>query len=281
MKKLIIISTIFVCASLYVLIGTYMWYHQDAVYEADYSKYKSEKAEFDKIQDSLVGIQHQIFYNEWILKNDTTVRTIKKIKKKPNYGELGYYKKTDKLRCSKERFSDDFVCEPIKEWVTTDYYIESYSPDTIWTEGYKKRDEWIDKVNNYAKIEAEKTRLHFKRYDGHEYHYLLKSPASSSKTQFLFFIYVLCYPIILICFIEMIIVIIEILKNKIMKQKDVENNKKVLLFYIKDFLYNHGIDDELNFEEAKSKLNELKLTNEFIKSLDTEYKINIAKNLLK
>ena len=37
----------------------------------------------------------------------------------------------------------------------------------------------------------------------------------------------------------------------------------------------------MNFEEAKSKLNELKLTNEFIKFLDTEYLIKISKKLLK
>lgn len=281
MKKLIIVSIIFLCASLYVSVGTYMWYYQDTVYEADFGKYQSEKTKFDKIQDSLVGIQHQIFYNEWIIKNDTTVRTIKKIKKKPNYGELGYYKKTDKLRCSKERFSDDFVCEPIKEWVTTDYYVESYSPDTIWTEGYKERKDWIDIANNYAKTEAEKTRLYFKAYDGHEFHYLLKSPSYSFKTQILYSIYVLCFPIILICFIKMIVVIIEILKNKIIEQKDLKINKKLLLSYIVEFLYNHGIDDEMNFEEAKSKLNELKLTNEFIKFLDTEYLIKISKKLLK
>lgn len=92
-------------------------------------------------------------------------------------------------------------------------YISSWN-DTIWTEGYKNTLEWKSKANNFAKKEAEKSRLQYKKYDGHEFHYLLKSPSSSSNMQILFCIYVICLPAILVSFIFVICSIVELLKRK-------------------------------------------------------------------
>lgn len=144
--------------------------YQDEVYEHDKAIYDSLVAK----EDSIFEVNKERFFNEWKSSNDTTLRKVKNIKKKPTYGELGYYKKTDKLRCSKERFSEDFICEPMKEWVTTDYYIDGYRSDTIWTDGYKSREEWIMKAEKAAINLASKERKHIE-YTGHEFHYLIKA----------------------------------------------------------------------------------------------------------
>lgn len=144
--------------------------YQDEVYEHDRAIYDSLVAK----EDSIFEVNKEQFLNEWKLSNDTTLRKIKNIKKKPIYGELGYYRKTDKLRCSEEIFSEDFICEPVKEWVTTDYYIDGYRSDTIWTDGYKSREEWMMKAEKDAINLAMKERKHIE-YTGHEFHYLIKS----------------------------------------------------------------------------------------------------------
>lgn len=145
-------------------------YYQDKVYEHDRAIYDSLVAK----EDSIFEVNKERFFNEWKSSNDTTLRKVKNIKKKPTYGELGYYKKTDKLRCSKERFSEDFICEPMKEWVTTDYYIDGYRSDTIWTDGYKNREEWMKKAEKDAIDSAIKERKDIE-YTGHEFHYLIKA----------------------------------------------------------------------------------------------------------
>ncbi len=152
--------------SSYPLVSNY----QDKVYEHDRAIYDSLVAK----QDSIFKVNKERFFNEWKFSNDTTLRKVKHIKKRPTYGELGYYKKTGKLRCSKERYSGDFICEPMKEWVTTDYYIDGYRSDTTWTEGYKSREEWIKVGERVATNLANKERKYTK-YTGHEFHYLVKS----------------------------------------------------------------------------------------------------------
>ena len=167
-----IILTI-ICLLIYALGGLsypLLCNYQDEVYEHDRAIYDSLVAK----EDSIFEVNKERFFNEWKSNNDTTLRKVKTIKKKPTYGELGYYKKTDKLRCSKERFSKDFICEPVKEWVTTDYYIDGYHSDTVWTDGYKSREEWMMKAENYAINLAIKERKDIE-YTGHEYHYLIKS----------------------------------------------------------------------------------------------------------
>lgn len=160
--------------SSYPIISNY----QDKVYEHDRAIYDSLVANDSLVakEDSIFEVNKERFFNEWKSSNDTTLRKVKNIKKRPTYGELGYYKKTDKLRCSKERFSDDFICEPIKEWVTTDYYVDGYRSDTTWTDGYKSRAEWIKRAENVAIDSASAIKKrNYPVYTGHEFHYLIKS----------------------------------------------------------------------------------------------------------
>lgn len=146
--------------------------YQDKVYEHDRAIYDSLVVK----EDSIFEVNKSRFFDEWKSTNDTTLRKIKNIKKRPTYGELGYYKKTDKLRCSKQRFSEDFICEPMKEWVTTDYYVDGYRSDTIWTDGYKSREEWIKRAENAAIDSALVIKKrNYPVYTGHEFHYLIKS----------------------------------------------------------------------------------------------------------
>lgn len=223
MKQLIISLIIFISTSLYVSIGTYMWYHQDTVYENDYNKYQIEKQNFDKTQDSSIEIQSKKFYNEWIANNDTTIRKIKKIE---HYGGFWY---TDTKTSVTEDASCISACK--SNYIERDLRTACFSKcikiikyneaeylskwnDTIWTGGYKNRLEWQTKANDFAKKEAEKNRLQYKKYDGHEFHYLLKSPSSSSNMQILFCIYVVCLPAILVSLIFVIASIVELLKRK-------------------------------------------------------------------
>lgn len=162
-----------ICLLIYALGGSsfpLLLNYQDEVYEHDKAIYDSLVAK----EDSIFEVNKERFFNEWKSTNDTTLRKVKNIKKKPTYGELGYYKKTDKLRCSKERFNEDLICEPMKEWITTDYYIDGYRSDTIWTDGYKSREEWIMKAEKDAINLAIKERKYIE-YTGHEFHYLIKS----------------------------------------------------------------------------------------------------------
>lgn len=74
-----------------------------------------------------------------------------------------------------ENYRGKLICEPEKQWITTDYYISGYKKDTIWTEGYKTRDEWLKKADDFAKSEAIKIYPDFHEYNGHEFHYLIKA----------------------------------------------------------------------------------------------------------
>ena len=55
----------------------------------------------------------------------------------------------------------------MKEWVTTDYYVDGYYYDTTWTDGYNNRNEWLKKAHNIAHGEAIKHKVEFRPYDGH------------------------------------------------------------------------------------------------------------------
>jgi len=156
-----------------------MYYYQDYVYDKDKTEYDLAKTEHDSI--TIINRNNIIdsLTNAWISVNDTTLRKIKKIKKTPEYGELGYYQRTGRMECE-ENYRGKLICEPEKQWITTDYYISGYKKDTIWTEGYKTRDEWLKKANDFAKSEAIKIYPDFHEYNGHEFHYLIKSNVTST-----------------------------------------------------------------------------------------------------
>ena len=154
----------------------FVCYYQDAVYEAERSKYDTEKAHWDSIQTAkAIAVEDSVF-KYWVSHNDTALKTIKKISKHPTYSETGYYKKTGKWQCEPEtHYSKKLVCEPMKEWVTTDYYVSGYYLDTTWTPGYNNRNEWLNKAHNIAHNEAMRQKEEFHPYDGHEYHFIASS----------------------------------------------------------------------------------------------------------
>ena len=182
MKKLIIIFVIIISIVLQ-LIPSSKWY-QDYIYDKDKTEYDLAKAEYDSVTVINRNNVLDSLTNAWISANDTVLRRIKKIKKTPEYGELGYYQKTGRMECE-ENYRGKLICEPEKQWITTDYYISGYKKDTIWTEGYKTRDEWLKKADDFAKSEAIKIYPDFHEYNGHEFHYLIKSDTYS----FLFLLY--------------------------------------------------------------------------------------------
>lgn len=171
----------------------FVCYYQDVVYEADRTKYDTEKAQWDSIQTAkAIAIEDSVF-NYWISHNDTTLKTIKKISKHPTYSETGYYKKTGKWQCEPEtHYSKKLVCEPMKEWVTTDYYVSGYYLDTTWTTGYNNRAEWLNKAHSIAHNEAMRQKVEFHPYDGHEYHFIATSGSGMGKHDDVFFIGVIC-----------------------------------------------------------------------------------------
>lgn len=171
MKKLIIIFVIIISIVLQ-LIPSSKWY-QDYIYDKDKTEYDLAKAKYDSV--TIINRNNILdsLTNAWISANDTALRRIKKIKKTPEYGELGYYQKTGRMECE-ENYRGKLICEPEKQWITTDYYISGYKKDTIWTEGYKTRDEWLKKADDFAKSEAIKIYPDFHEYNGHEFHYLIK-----------------------------------------------------------------------------------------------------------
>lgn len=168
-KFCITICIILACLHIIPCLGLY----QNYAYNKDKTEYDLAKAKYDSatvinrinVLDSLTNV--------WISANDTALRKIKKIKKTPEYGELGYYQKTGRLECE-ENYHGKLICEPEKQWITTDYYIRGYKKDTTWTEGYKTRDEWTKKASAFAKTEAIKIYQDFHEYNGYEYHHLTK-----------------------------------------------------------------------------------------------------------
>ena len=165
----IIVSIIFIALQIIPGLGVY----QDHVYKNDRAAYELAKTEYDSItsinrnnaMDSLISI--------WISSNDTALRKVKKITKTPEYDEYGYYQKTGRWECE-EGTRGKLICEPEKRWITTDYYISGYKNDTVWTAGYKSREEWIEKARIFAKNEGQKIYPEFHAYNGHELHYLIK-----------------------------------------------------------------------------------------------------------
>jgi hypothetical protein len=178
------IICILIIAILQIIPGLFKY--QDYVYDKDKTEYDLAKAEYDSV--TIINRNNVLdsLTNAWISTNDTVLRKIKKIKKTPEYGELGYYQKTGRMECE-ENYRGKLICEPEKQWVTTDYYISGYKKDTIWTEGYKTRDEWTKKASAFAKTEAIKIYPDFHEYNGHEFHYMIKS--NSGLDNFLGFIY--------------------------------------------------------------------------------------------
>ena len=202
MKKLIIIFVIIISIVLQ-LIPSSKWY-QDYIYDKDKTEYDLAKAEYDSVTVINRNNVLDSLTNAWISANDTALRRIKKIKKTPEYGELGYYQKTGRMECE-ENYRDKLICEPEKQWITTDYYISGYKKDTIWTEGYKTRDEWLKKADDFAKSEAIKIYPDFHEYNGHEFHYLIKSDTYF----FLFLLYLvlsaILYGLVIIFFSNVIL----------------------------------------------------------------------------
>lgn len=202
MKKLIIIFVIIISIVLQ-LIPSSKWY-QDYIYDKDKTEYDLAKAEYDSVTVINRNNVLDSLTNAWISANDTALRRIKKIKKTPEYGELGYYQKTGRMECE-ENYRGKLICEPEKQWITTDYYISGYKKDTIWTEGYKTRDEWLKKADDFAKSEAIKIYPDFHEYNGHEFHYLIKSDTYF----FLFFLYLvlsaILYGLVIIFFSNVIL----------------------------------------------------------------------------
>lgn len=127
----------------------------DSLFQREYSIYESEKLKFDSIETDRINSIKDSIYLVWLANNDTTLKTIKKINKKPNYDEHGYYRKTGKFIC-KFKNIDETICEPEKEWIVTDYYINGYVLDTIWTAGYDNRNQWLNKANIFAQTETNK-----------------------------------------------------------------------------------------------------------------------------
>lgn len=171
MKKLIIIFVIIISIVLQLIPSSKWW--QDYIYDKDKTEYDLAKAEYDSVTVINRNNVLDSLTNAWISANDTALRRIKKIKKTPEYGELGYYQKTGRMECE-ENYRGKLICEPEKQWITTDYYISGYKKDTIWTEGYKTRDEWLKKADDFAKSEAIKIYPDFHEYNEHEFHYLIK-----------------------------------------------------------------------------------------------------------
>lgn len=202
MKKLIIIFVIIISIVLQ-LIPSSKWY-QDYIYDKDKTEYDLAKAEYDSVTVINRNNVLDSLTNAWISANDTALRRIKKIKKTPEYGELGYYQKTGRMECE-ENYRGKLICEPEKQWITTDYYISGYKKDTIWTEGYKIRDEWLKKADDFAKSEAIKIYPDFHEYNGHEFHYLIKSDTYF----FLFLLYLvlsaILYGLVIIFFSNVIL----------------------------------------------------------------------------
>lgn len=180
-----------------------LYKYQDTVYNSDKTAYEHAKTEYDVLVNQKRNIAIDSLMANWTLNNDTALRKIKKIRKIPEYDSYGYYRKTGRLECE-TKYNGNLVCEPEKEWITTDYYIVGYRKDTIWTDGYKIREEWMAEAYDYAKKEAKKLYPEFHPYNGHEYHYLIKS--DSGWNTFLLFLYIvimgLCVGTILKPYIE-------------------------------------------------------------------------------
>jgi hypothetical protein len=150
---------IYIYLFLFSLFGV-IWYpvgnsYVDKLYQHEYSIYESEKSRFDSIETNRINIIKDSIYNAWLANNDTTLKTIKKINKKPNYGAHGYHRKTDKLIC-KYKDKNEAICEPEKEWIITDYYINGYVLDTLWTDGYDDRNQWLNKANIFVQTKTNK-----------------------------------------------------------------------------------------------------------------------------
>ena len=178
-KNLCISSLIVIILAIGIGWYPYILSYQDKVYNTDRAKYDAEKSQWDSIQAINFKQTEDSVFNYWIAHNDTSLKTIKKISKQLTYGETGYYKKTGKWECEPpSRYSNKLVCEPMKEWVTTDYYVDGYYYDTTWTEGYNNRNEWLKKARNIAYEEAIKHKVDFRPYDGHESHYIIKSESN-------------------------------------------------------------------------------------------------------
>lgn len=181
-KHLCISSLIVIILAIGIGWYPYILSYQDKVYKTDRAKYDAEKSQWDSIQTINFKKAEDSVFNYWIAHNDTSLKTIKKISKHLTYGTTGYYKNTGKWECElPSTYSTKLVCEPMKEWVTTDYYVDGYYYDTTWTDGYNNRNEWLNKARNIAHVEAIKHKVEFRPYDGHEYHYIIKVDSSLAR----------------------------------------------------------------------------------------------------
>lgn len=172
MKKisLIVLAIFFITLQIFPVSLKY----QDYVYNKDYSEYEQNKTKYDMIiNQKRIDIKDSLI-NIWATNNDTSLRKIEKINKIPEYDSYGYYQNTGRLICE-NGYNDKLICEPEQKWVTIKRYISGYKQDTIWDSGYKNREEWLIKANEFANNEAKNIYPDFHSYDGHELNFLIKS----------------------------------------------------------------------------------------------------------
>lgn len=151
----------------------YLAWYLGNKYRTDLNRYVTEKeayydiefARLAKIEDSLVAV--------WATVNDTSLRQVEKVKRVYDSCPKHAWRKTDKMRCKKEKYSESMLCEPVKEWVVVGYESYSYL-DTTWTKGYKDREEWLKVARSSAHEEAKKQMVMFREYDGTPYNHIMR-----------------------------------------------------------------------------------------------------------
>ena len=144
-------------------------YYSEIQLENEQKIFNEEQRSFEVYENRRISLVKDSLYNVWISTNDTNIAKIKKIVKKPRTTDTGYWKKTEKYKCSKT-WKDDYLCEPIKEWVQTGTTVLFYYNDTVYTDGYKNRQEWITKAEIWSDTISKTLKKNFdKTYPRHSY----------------------------------------------------------------------------------------------------------------
>lgn len=149
-------------------------YYGDYVYKRDVALYKEQKHVHDSTENVRQGFLRDSLYWVWVRSNDTTLRAVVSVERRPTYGEKGYWRNTGRLICNERKDRKDMVCEPETEFVVTGRYLSGFTMDTIWTYGYSDRGEWVEKARTYAREEAERRRVELP-YRGHSENFMLES----------------------------------------------------------------------------------------------------------
>ena len=161
--KKILVLALLILGAIWYPTGVYI---DNAWEKSDRAIYEAQKDAYDRIQDAKVDSIKYAMFDEWAATHDTTLRTIREVRKKPEFSEKGYDRKTGKMICKERLKTKDMVCEPETEFVVTGYYVSGYSSDTVWTPGYRTRDEWMTEGLAYAREESERHRVELE-YTGH------------------------------------------------------------------------------------------------------------------